>query len=38
MVAKILNQVTDTGNVPEALRIAHLIGSAIKTGESSNRA
>lgn len=38
VAAKLLTQVTDTGNVPEALRLAHLIGSAIKTGESSNRA
>jgi len=29
---------TDTGHVPEALRLAHLIGSAIMTGQSSNRA
>lgn len=35
---KILHKVTDTGHVPEALRIAHLIGSAIKTGQSSSRA
>ena len=34
----ILQKVTDTGHVPEALRIAHLIGSAIKTGQSSSRA
>jgi len=34
----VLERVTDNGNVPEALRIAHLIGSAIKTGVSSNRA
>lgn len=34
----ILERVTDTGKVPEALRIAHLIGSAVKTGVSSNRA
>ncbi len=34
----ILDRATDTGKVPEALRIAHLIGSAIKTGVSSNRA
>lgn len=33
-----LNQLTDKGKVPEALRLAHLIGSAIKTGQSSNRA
>jgi len=35
---KLLTRVTDTGKVPEALRLAHLIGSAIKTGESGNRA
>ena len=34
----VLERVTDTGKVPESLRLAHLIGSAIKTGESSNRA
>lgn len=34
----ILEKVTDTGNVPEALRLAHLIGSAIMTGQSSNSA
>jgi len=34
----ILENATDTGKVPEALRLAHLIGSAIKTGESGNRA
>ncbi|MCK5902663.1 MAG: hypothetical protein KAG28_05885 [Cocleimonas sp.] len=33
-----LQNVTDTGKVPEALRLAHLIGSAMKTGESSQRA
>ena len=36
--ARVLSQLTDTGNVPEALRLAHLIGSAIMTGQSSNRA
>lgn len=36
--ANVLEQVTDRGNVPEALRLAHLIGAAIMTGESSNRA
>lgn len=35
---KILRKATDTGHVPEALRIAHLVGSAIKTGQSSSRA
>ena len=29
---------TDRGHVPEALRLAHLIGAAVATGESSNRA
>lgn len=38
VAAEVLNLLTDTGNVPEALRIAHLIGSAIKTGQSSNSA
>ncbi len=33
-----LAQLTDNGKVPEALRLAHIIGSAIKTGQSSNRA
>ena len=36
--AKVLEQLTDMGHVPEALRLAHLIGAAIMTGESSNRA
>lgn len=31
-------QLTDTGHVPEALRLAHLIGAAVMTGESSRRA
>ena len=35
---KILERVTDNGHVPEALRLAHLIGSAVKTGQSSSRA
>lgn len=35
---RVLNRVTDTGKVPEALRLAHLIGSAVKTGQSSKRA
>jgi hypothetical protein len=37
-VAAALDQLTDRGQVPEALRLAHLIGSAVKTGQSSNRA
>lgn len=36
--ARVLEQLTDRGHVPEALRLAHLIGSAIVNGESSNRA
>lgn len=38
VVAKLLPTLTAHGNVPEALRLAHLINSAIKTGESSQRA
>ncbi|WDE00262.1 DUF99 family protein [Thalassomonas actiniarum] len=34
----LLEKVTDTGNVPESLRLAHLIGAAVKTGQSSNSA
>ncbi|MCY0998921.1 DUF99 family protein [Myxococcus sp. MISCRS1] len=37
-VAEALRRVTDRGHVPEALRLAHLIGSAVVTGESSQRA
>lgn len=37
-IAKALDRLTDRGNVPEALRLAHLIGAAVKLGESSNRA
>lgn len=33
-----LERVTDTGHVPEALRLAHLIGSAVVTGASGRRA
>jgi len=36
--ACLLGRVTDTGKVPEPLRLAHFIGAAVKTGESSNRA
>lgn len=38
IAALALRQLTDTGNVPEALRLAHLIGSAVMTGESGRRA
>ncbi len=37
-VANALETLTIEGKVPEALRLAHLIGSAVMTGESSNRA
>ena len=37
-VAKALTRLTDNGKVPEALRIAHLIGAAVMLGESTNRA
>lgn len=37
-VAEALGRLTDKGRVPEALRLAHLIGSAVVTGESSKRA
>lgn len=33
-----LERVTDTGNVPEALRLAHLVGAAVKGGVSRGRA
>ena len=36
--AEVLARLTDTGKVPEALRLAHLIGSAVMTGESGRRA
>ena len=38
VIANMLEKLTDTGKVPEALRLSHLIGSAVKTGESSRRA
>lgn len=37
-VGDALARITDTGRVPEALRVAHLIGSALVTGESGRRA
>ncbi len=36
--AQALALLTDMGRVPECLRLAHLIGAAIKTGTSSRRA
>lgn len=35
---RLLKTVTDTGNVPEALRIAHMIGGALAYGQSGKRA
>jgi uncharacterized protein len=37
-IALVLKRLTDRGNVPEALRIAHLIGAAIIKGESGSQA
>lgn len=38
IIAKALSQLTDRGKVPEALRLAHLIGAAVINGESSSQA
>lgn len=38
IIAAVLMRLTDTGQVPEALRLAHLIGAAVMTGQSSKRA
>ncbi len=38
VAALALERLTDNGHVPEALRLAHLIGSAVMTGEASRRA
>ncbi len=37
-VGQVLQRLTLAGHVPEALRFAHLIGSAVMTGQSGNRA
>jgi endonuclease V-like protein UPF0215 family len=37
-VARLLGRVTDQGRVPEALRLAHMIGSGVVLGESGRRA
>jgi endonuclease V-like protein UPF0215 family len=37
-IAAALPRLTDTGNVPEALRLAHLIGGALAYGQSGGRA
>lgn len=38
LVARVLTALTDRGQVPEPLRLAHLIGSAVKLGVSGKRA
>ena len=38
LTGSILERLSDRGNVPEALRLAHLITSAVVNGESGNRA
>lgn len=37
-IARVLPRITDRGHVPEALRLAHVIGTALVTGQSGNRA
>src|SRR5512138_3040614 len=36
--ARALARLTDRGRVPEPLRLAHLVGAAVRTGESGRRA
>ena len=38
IASRVLRRLTDQGKVPEALRLAHLIGSAVKLGISGKRA
>jgi len=38
IIAQTLDTLTDCGKVPEALRLAHLIGAAVMKGESSSQA
>ena len=38
VVGQVLAAVTDQGQVPEPLRLAHLIGAAVKLGQSGRRA
>ena len=38
VIARVLQRLTDTGKVPEALRLAHLIGAAVITGVSGSSA
>lgn len=37
-IARILPALSDRGHVPEALRLAHLVGAAVQTGQSGKRA
>jgi endonuclease V-like protein UPF0215 family len=38
VIAAVLQRLTDCGNVPEALRLGHLIGAAVIRGESGRSA
>lgn len=38
VIGRVLARLSDQGKVPEALRLAHLIGSAVMLGESGCRA
>ncbi len=38
IIARALEHLTDRGKVPEALRLAHLIGAAVINGESGSQA
>jgi endonuclease V-like protein UPF0215 family len=38
VIARALARVTDTGHVPECLRLAHLVAAAVRLGESNRRA
>lgn len=38
VMAQVLQRISDRGHVPEALRLAHLIGAAVITGESGRQA
>lgn len=38
IIAQALFKLTDRGKVPEALRLAHLVGSAVLRGESTSQA
>lgn len=37
-IARVLPTITDRGHVPECLRLAHVIGTALVTGQSGRRA